>query len=245
VTGLLAAEFLKLRTTRTFWAFLAATVSVNALAVAGAVVAASNERGHLESARNVRSVLGLTATGAILVLLLGIILAAGEYRHGTATDTFLTTPERWRVIVAKLAVAAATGAAFGALSVGASLGAGAAAYAAKGSTLPLTSADAWSTLGGAILFAALFGAIGAATGSLVRNQVVAIAAWLTWLLVVEHIAIAFFPSLSRWLPTAAGRALVREPSGRLLSVGMAAVVLAAYAVAIMGAAVFSERYRDA
>jgi ABC-type transport system involved in multi-copper enzyme maturation permease subunit len=245
VTALLAAEVLKLRTTRTFWGFLAATVTINALAVAGGVVAAGSARGNLESARNVRSALGLTATGAIFVLVLGIILAAGEYRHGTSTDTFLTTPDRWRVIAAKLAVAAMTGATFGAVSVGASLGAAGIAYAAKGLMLPLTSADAWATLGGAVLFAALFGAIGAATGSLIRNQVVAIAAWLTWLLVVEHIAIAFFPSVSRWLPTAAGRALVREPTERLLSVHTAAVVLAAYAVAIMAAAVFSERYRDA
>jgi len=49
-----------------------------------------------------------------------------------------------------------------------------------------------TTTAGAVFYAALFGAIGAATGSLIRNQVVAIVGWLVWLTVVEHIAGAGF-----------------------------------------------------
>jgi len=61
-------------------------------------------------------------------------------------------------------------------------------YRLAGYTFPLDSSDAWYTLAGAVLYAALFGALGAATGSLVRNQVAAIVGWLAWLFVVEHIA---------------------------------------------------------
>jgi len=93
--------------------------------------------------------------------------------------------------------------------------------------------------------AELSGALGAATGSLVRNQVAAIVGWLAWLFVVEHIAVGFLPSLGRWLPAAAGRALVRAPSEELLAQSTAAVVLAVYAAALMSIAVLSERYRDA
>lgn len=96
-----------------------------------------------------------------------------------------------------------------------------------------------------MLYAAFFGALGAATGSLVRNQVVAIVGWLAWLFVVEHIAEGFLPSVGRWLPAGAGRALVSDPNGDLLSQPVAAVVLALYGVALMGAAIVSERYRDA
>lgn len=246
MTALLAAEFLKLRTTRTTWALLAATVAVSALAVASAViVGADTATLDLESDRGVRAILNVSANGAIFVLALGIIIAAGEYRQGTATDTFLTTPRRWRVITAKLGVAAAAGVAFGALAAGVSIAVANLSYRLEGYRFPLDSAEGWSTLAGAILYAALFGALGAATGSLVRNQVVAIVGWLAWLFVVEHIAVGFLPDLGRWLPAAAGQALVRAPNPELLAQTTAAAVLAIYAAVIMSVAVVSERHRDA
>jgi len=246
MSDLVAAELLKLRTTRTTWALLAATVAVSALAVASAVVVGADAATlDLESDRGVRAILNVSASGAIFVLALGIIVSAGEYRQGTATDTFLTTPRRWRVIAAKLGVATAAGVAFGALSAGVSIAVANLTYRLEGYTFPLDSADAWSTLGGAVLYAALFGALGAATGSLVRNQVVAIVGWLAWLFVVEHIAVGFLPALGRWLPAAAGQALVRAPNEGLLAQPTAAAVLAIYGAAVMGIAVVSERHRDA
>jgi ABC-2 type transport system permease protein len=246
VTDLLAAEFLKLRTTRTVWALLAATVGVSALAVASAVAVGADTSLDLESSRGLRSILSVSANGAIFVLVLGVILSAGEYRQGTAVDTFLTTPRRWRVITAKLASAAATGVVFGTLAVAASIAVADLAYVLDGLTFPFDSSDAWSTLGGAVLYAMLFGAIGAATGSLIRNQVVAIVGWLAWFAVVEHITVGLFPTVGRWLPFAAGSGLLRPPNAdELLAPLTAAVVLICYAACIVGAAIFSERYRDA
>ena len=43
--------------------------------------------------------------GGLFVLLLGILLITNEYYHQTATATFLTTPHRTKVIVAKLITA--------------------------------------------------------------------------------------------------------------------------------------------
>jgi ABC-2 type transport system permease protein len=245
MSDLLTAEFLKLRTTRTMWALLAATVAVSALAVASAVVVGADSSSiDLETARGVRSVVNVAANGAIFVLVLGIIVSAGEYRQRTATDTFLTTPRRWRVIAAKLAVASVAGIVFGALSSGVSMAVAAQAYRIEGFAFPFDSSDAWLTLGGVVLYAALFGAMGAATGSLVRNQVVAIVGWLVWLAVVEHLMVGLLPNVGRWLPAAAGQALVRAPSDDLLSQPVAALVLGAYAIAIVSLAVFSERFRD-
>src|SRR6266511_1784143 len=116
---------------------------------------------------------------------------------------------------------------------------------AGGYTFPLDSSEGWSTLAGAVLYAALFGALGAATGSLIRNQVAAIVGWLAWLFVVEHIAIGLLPDLGRRLPAAAGQALVRAPNQELLAQPTAAAVLAIYGAAIMSVAIVSERYRDA
>ena len=164
---------------------------------------------------------------------------------GTATDTVLTTPRRWRVIAAKLGVAATTGIVFGALSAGVSIAVANLTYRLEGYTLPLDSTEGWVTMAGAVLYAALFGALGAATGSLVRNQVAAIVGWLAWLFVVEHIAVGFLPDLGRWLPAAAGQALVRAPNQELLAQPAAAAVLTAYGAVIMTLAIVSERHRDA
>ncbi|HEX6660060.1 MAG TPA: ABC transporter permease, partial [Ilumatobacter sp.] len=230
MTDVLAAEILKLRTTRTVWALLAATLAVTGLAVTGAVYAgAGSDNLDLESAEGVRTVLHVSASGAIFVLILGIIISAGEYRQRTATDTFLTTPDRRRVVGAKLIVGAATGVVFGALSAGVAMFVADHVYDIKGLSFPLGSGDTWSILGGAVAYAALFGALGAATGSLVREQVTAIVGWLAWLFVAENIIVLLGTDVGRWLPGAAGRALVREPSDGLLSQPAGGVVLAVWA----------------
>ena len=149
------------------------------------------------------------------------------------------------MVVAKLSVATGIGVLFGALSAVVAMAVADHVYTLKGYSFPLDSSDAWTTLTGAVLYAALFGGIGAATGSLVRNQVGAIVGWLVWLAVVENIVVEISASLGRWLPVAAGRALVRDPAGELLSQPTAALVLALYGVAIMSAAIVAERRRDA
>ena len=245
MSDLLAAEWLKLRTTRTMWLLLAGMLALTTLAVIGAITLASGADLDLESDRGVRTVLHVCAAGAIFVFVLGVIISAGEYRQGTATETFLTTPQRWRVVVAKLVTAAGVGIVFGALAAGAALAVANHVYAIKGYTFPLASSEAWSVLGGAAVYAALFGAIGAATGSLVRNQVGVIVGWLVWLLLAENIVVGIAPGIGRWLPGAAGRALVRDPNGDLLSQPAAALVLVLYAIAIGAAAIVIEGRRDA
>jgi ABC-2 type transport system permease protein len=245
MTNLLAAELLKLRTTRIASYLLIATVALTALAVSAAVIIADNAGLQLSTEGAVREVLHVSASGALFVLVLGVIISAGEFRQRTATDTFLTTPDRWKVIAAKLAVAAAVGLLFGALSAGTALFAANHVYSLVGATFPLGSTDAWRILGGSILYAVLFGAVGAATGSLVRNQVAAIVGWLTWMFLVESILLGVAPDLGKWLPSAAGRALVLDPNGDLLGQPVAAIVLVGYALVIAAAAIVVERRRDA
>ena len=242
---LLAAEYLKLRTTKTTWALLAATIGTTALAVVGAIMVASNSKLNLESLRGIRTVLHVTASGGIFVLVLGVIVSAGEYRQRTATDTFLTTPKRWKVITSKLMVATSAGVVFGALSAGTAMAVANHLYQAKGYTFPLGSTQAWTILGGSVLAAALFGALGAATGSLVRNQISAIVGWMAFLFVIENIILGFSATLERWLPAALSRSLVRDPNADLLPQGTAAIVLVIYGVVIMLTAVLTERRRDA
>jgi hypothetical protein len=109
----------------------------------------------------------------------------------------------------------------------------------------LGSGDAWSILAGAVIYATLFGALGAATGSLLREQLSGIVGWLAWLLVAESIVLGLAADVAGWLPGGAGRALVREPSEGLLSQPVGGMVLALYVATIVSVALVSERRRDA
>ena len=243
--NLFAAEVLKLRTTRTLGLLLLGMIALTALAVAGAVVLAANANLDLQSEHGVRTVLHVSASGALFVLVLGAMISAGEYRNRTATDSFLTTPRRWRVVAVKLVTAAGAGLAFGALAAGTALAVAAHVYGLKGYTFPLSSSEAWRILGGAMVSASLLGAIGSATGSLVRNQVGVIVGWLVWLTIAESIVVGLVPDIGRWLPGAASRGLVLDPNGDFLAQPAAGLVLATYAVVIAASAIVIERRRDA
>ncbi len=242
--ALIRSELIKVRTTRTVWALLGATAALTVLAVAGAVIVGSNSGVDLESESGVGLALHVSGVGAVFVLVLGAIVTAGEFRHGTATSTFLTTPIRWRVLGAKVITASALGLAFGALSATVALAVASHTYQMQGYTLPVDSTQLRQIVIGAIVYAALFGALGASLGSLVRNQVAAIVGALAWLLIAEQIVANLAPDIGKYLPASAGRALVLDPEA-LLSQQVAMAVLAGYAVAVFGLAVAAEWRRDA
>jgi ABC-2 type transport system permease protein len=243
LVDLVAAEWLKLRTTRLLLGAIPLAVGLSVAAVAGEVVAADGARA-LESTDGVRHVLAVTGAGALVVLIVGIMISAGEHRHGTVADTFLTSPRRQRVIVAKLVVGAGLGLAVGAVSSLASIGIAGLLYSVEGATFPVGDAEVWLTLAGALVYTALFAVIGVALGALVRNQVLAIALALTWFAVVEHTLVNLARDIGRWLPVAAGQAIVRTPLDDLLSPLAGTAVLVAYAVAVALAGIGATARRD-
>jgi ABC-2 type transport system permease protein len=246
ISRLVAAEWLKLRTTRFLWATLPAVVLLGAVAVAGLVLS-SEVAGValLEPTEGVRqAALHLTSTGAVLVIVLGIIVSAGEYRTQTATDTFLTTPRRRRVVAAKLGIGALLGLGLGALGAATGLPIAYLLFEADGAALPTGSEEVWLTLGGVVLYGALFGVLGVAFGSLVRNQVVAIVSALTFVLLLEQLLAQTADSVAKWFPGNAGAALVRAP-GEFLAPGAGAAVLLGYTVAIGLAGLIVVIRRDA
>jgi len=241
---LVAAEWLKLRTTRLLYGSVPAALALSFAAVAGAVLSADGAA-ELESTGGIRDVLSVTGAGAILVLVVGILISAGEYRHGTAADTFLTTPRRNRVVAAKLTVGAGLGLAVGVITSLASLGIAGLLYSVEGATFPLGDGEVWLILGGALVYTTLFAILGVALGVLIRNQVLAIASALAWLAVIEHTLVSIIPDVGRWLPVAAGQAIVRTNLDDLLTPLAGIAVLTAYGAAIALAGIRVATTRDA
>jgi ABC-type transport system involved in multi-copper enzyme maturation permease subunit len=243
---LVAAEWLKLRTTWFLWGTVPAVVLLSAVAVAGLALSSEGAGVALwEPTEGVRqAALHLTSTGAVLVIVLGIMISAGEYRTQTATDTFLTTPRRSRVVAAKLAIGAILGVALGALGAAVGLPVAYLLFEADGTAFPAGNEEVWLTLGGVVLYAALFAILGVAFGSLVRNQVVAIVSALTFVLLLEQLLTQSGASMAEWLPGNAGAAVVRTP-GEFLEPGAGAALLLAYALVIALAGMVVVARRDA
>lgn len=179
------------------------------------------------------------------MLVVGIIISAGEYRHGTAADTFLTTPRRHLVLAAKLAVGAGVGLAAGAAISVASVGMATLLYNVKGATVPFDDVEVWLALAGMLVYSTLFAVVGVAFGSLVRNQTLAVAGALAWFAIIEHTLVNLVPDVGRWLPAAAGEAILRAPLDGLLSPLAGTALLATYGAAIAVAGIRVEATRDA
>ena len=155
---LIRTELLKQRTLRTFQAGVVATPLIAGLITAAILGAAGNQGNEpLGPESFVQAISGPVSVITVIALILGVIGMAGECRHETITTTFLSTPRRRDVVLAKLIASSITGALIGALSVAASIAV--AVPWLQLSDVPLNlSADTLSVATGAIGSAALYGA---------------------------------------------------------------------------------------
>jgi len=237
--SLVSAELLKLRSTRTAWIPLAAALIIGVIAVI-ATTATAGQGGNPPLSPAALPDLLRASGGQIVdgaVLLAWIVLSAGEFRHRTSVTTFLGQPRRLRAVSAKLAAAALTGLAVGLLAEALSAATSAAALSAHHVPLAWDQPGALGAVVAVPLLAALFGALGAGLGLLLRNTAAAVGLALMWAFVVEGIVPALIhqPGISRWLPEAAANAVLHGASPAALSAGVALLVLAGYAAVVAGA----------
>jgi ABC-2 type transport system permease protein len=233
MTRLVRAELAKLRTVRLFYGVAAAMAAFGALTVVANVTSAGQQGNPPLSADDLPAVVGSPATMlAGAALLLGILGMAGEFRHHTITQTFLTTPDRGRVVAAKLAAYLLAGIAVAVLTLAVTMAVALPWLSAKGLAVSALDGDLGRVLAGTLLAAGLCGLLGVGVGALVRNQVAALVGVLVWVVVVEGLLLNLLnaPSLGKWLPSAVAAALT-NPGGDHLSRWAAALLFAAYGFA--------------
>ena len=181
---LVAAEILKLRTTRTFYVLMTIAVALVVLPTIPISALA-----HFEAAaENGPTEWFLYFIGGLIqsfALVLGILAATTEFRHGTITPTLLVVPDRTRLMVAKLIAGLLVGLVLGLVSTGlieliVAGFASARDFDAGDNQLPM--------LLGGTLTTALYTAFGVGLGTLVRNQVGALVGALIYVYVVEPLA---------------------------------------------------------
>lgn len=244
---LIRTELLKQRTLRTFRVGVAAAPVIAAL-VSVAILGTAGHQGNapLSAVSLVDAIGGPVSVITVIALILGVLGMAGEYRHETITTTFLATPRRREVVMAKLAAHALTGALIGALSLVVSVSIAVVWLHAQHIALHIDG-DVIRVAAGVLGSTALYGALGVSIAALVRNQTAACATVLVWVLAVEGIIGDIFhgSAFVRWLPIAVAHTIVRAGSSADgPSVPVAVAVFTAYVAAFAAAAARVTVQRD-
>jgi len=205
VTTLLRAELLKLRTTRTFLALVAAALGLSLLVVVLAAALAKNA-----TEEDVHDLFTSDFSGLFIVLL-GVTGMAGEWRHRTITSTVLAAPDRVKLLAAKVASYAIAGAVLSFVVTVALMVAGTIVLAARDQPT-LGIVDLADILWRNLATAAYFGALGVCVGALVRNQVIGIVGLLVFGLAVEPALFALTDNVAKFLPVSGAPNAVTQTS---------------------------------
>jgi ABC-2 type transport system permease protein len=224
------AELLKIRSTRTTIGLILGMIALILLftLLTGLLTHPSG----LASKENQRQLLSPGSLAAVFSALAGVLLVTSEYRYGTIRPTILFNPARSHVMTAKVAAGALAGIAFGVLGEATGWAIGYAILDWRGITAVLSSGDILLLTFGGLAGAALWGAIGAALGAIIHNQVAGVITLLAWGLVVDNLLFSLVPSVGRFTPTRASDALVGLRVHHLASPGAGAITLIAWAGAL-------------
>lgn len=195
--NLLRSEWIKLWTTRTTWVMLGVALVGEGL-FAGLYVglAPLSEIGEIDEVA--------TGTGLLLVmmLVLGVLIATTEFRHGTASSTFLVSPKRYPAVFAKLGVALLVGLLAGLAYLVVNAGLALLLFSDRGGELPPTG-DLVEVYAGVIVSYAIICAFGLGVGAIVRNQVGSILAAIAFFFVLSPLPELLPGSIGDYFPAQA------------------------------------------
>jgi hypothetical protein len=236
MTALLRGELIKTVTTRTVFGYAALGVAV---AIANVLIVTLSK-----NLRTVGDKQGAIAGLPVWLILFALVGAAGEYRHRTAAPAaFAAGGRRGRLLLARAGAYAVTGLVLGALAAAVALALG----------LPLLGGEPGPALGsgkiaavavGSVVCAALCAIMGVAAGALVRNQVVGVVGALMLMFVALPLLNIVDKTAAELTPFGAAAVLAGDPTGDTLSWTGAGLLLAAWTVPLLLAAIVVERRRD-
>jgi ABC-2 type transport system permease protein len=238
----LLSELRKMRSTRTNLGLLAGMIALTLLSVLvnGFVLSASDLRGH----DNQHLLLSAGTSGALFASLIGVMAITSEFRHGTIRSTFLVTPDRNRVIAAKVVASLLMGIVFGLVAIGLSFGIGYAILAGRGIDFALDTNHVLLLVLGTLFMTAMWAALGVGLGALVRNQVFAVIGVIVWAFFVDNLIRAVVPDVGRFTPVGASDSVTAGFADYLLAPALGALLLAAYAAVFLAAGAVLVARRD-
>jgi ABC-2 type transport system permease protein len=182
--AVLDAERIKLSTTRSvLWT--AAAVAV--LSIGLAALQGSTAYGAAPLSPE-KAAMGVAIFGVPVLMVLAAMTVTAEYRSGMVRTTFMATPNRTLVLVAKAVVAAVFSAVYAAaMTVVAVVVGRLMAPPLVGSHLSFADPETWRLIGAITLYAALTAVLGVGVAALLRHSAGAVAVLLLWPLLVEPV----------------------------------------------------------
>lgn len=189
MSALIKAEFRRLVSTRMWlWALIAAVLLGGGLT--GLLTAVGPENFDppmpgMDTVQGIQSTLGLLGFTVFIPAAIGTLAMTTEYRHRTATYTFLFAPQRWQVLTAKLVTYGVAGIVYGLVQTGTAAAAFFGVLGVRGVTPGLPSGVVLELFLRLALAMAVYMLLGVAAGALIRNQVAALAVVIGYLYMGE------------------------------------------------------------
>jgi ABC-2 type transport system permease protein len=271
--NLVRAELRKIRTTSTWWIFGVMLLPLWALAVlynwattnnlnnAGRTEGLSPEQAEqlrvAGEAVNIATTLYTSGQflGVLLVMLLGAIVVTNEFFHQTATTTFLVTPVRERVVLAKLAASVLLGLLFWLVTTIGNLIAVPFILRSMDLGAQLGEPAVWRAIGLNALAFALWAVLGVGFGVLIRSQLAAtltlsiayvignFGATLAFVLLTQYVA-QWISKLQVIVPTTASQLMIAGtdlPGNPPRWVGAAVLIGYAVVAGLIGTLIMRRR----
>jgi hypothetical protein len=237
MSDLLAGELIKLRTTRTALGFGAAALL---LVLAGVLV--SILAGEPTTVEGKQGALAFGGAVGLVLLLLGAVGATGEFRHRTVAPSVLISPDRMRLVLARIGAYTLAGLVFGVVIAAVSLAIAIPLLGGLSGPDP-SFGDYAEVIGGGLLAGALAPALGVGVGTLVRNQVVAVVGILVWLMIVESLVTVVSDKAADY---SFGLALdsLAQGGDTEMSMGAAGLVVLAWTLVFCALGAIVDRRRD-
>lgn len=237
----IVSEFRKLSTTRSAWGLLAGLLGLIGFGVVGGLWQASSASLAVPVASQIMLRVPMAVTW-VFVMILGLRSFTDEFRNGSIVPTLLASPDRRRVLGAKLAAMASIAVTFTIAAATLTLAIGLPWLAAKHVAVDIAIGPLAVWFAKLLLIDLLWSAIGVGVGLAVRHQVAAIVGSLLFVTIVENLLVGLAPSLARFFPTAAVWSIAGF-EGAFMSPVAGATILATWALAAiaLGAAVMQRR----
>ena len=199
---LLRSEVRKLTSTRMPLGFAVVLVAIAAVNAAAVIWGTDfdGSKGFVSTAADQRSLVAFGSNAVIIAALFGSIAVAREYGHGTVIPTFLSSPRRYRAMVAQYGATALGGGVIGLVGAASTMFAVALALPTTEFGFMIPSAGVVRVIAASTVAGAAGGVLGAGIGAVVRNAGGAVTGTVLVLIVAPPLIVQLIDGASAWVP---------------------------------------------